>query len=63
MNRTVEELMKDGRYNDKFITVECMGKTESFDKSEHDKLLRMWGKEEVKSYYMINCWELLINIA
>ena len=42
--------------------INCLGTQESYTKEEADKLVWEWGKEEVKSYFMLNTREMMINI-
>lgn len=61
---TVERFMEVMKNETTAITfiISCLGEYESFTKEEIDKLNRMWGLEEVESYYMLNTREMVINI-
>ena len=59
---TVREALKDDRYNMacNFI-VYCFGETEVFTREEKDKMIRIWGEEEARVYFL-NTREVTINI-
>lgn len=47
MGNTVNEIMKDTRYNMACTyIVRCMGETEVFTRETKDKLFRLWGYDE-----------------
>lgn len=62
MMNTVQEMLKDDRY-DMACTyiVNCMGETEIFSREQKSKLIRIWGLEEANAYFL-NTREVIINI-
>lgn len=62
MKNTVEKIFEDTRYNMACTyIVNCMGETEIFTRETKSKLLRVWGKEEAKVYFL-NTREVVINV-